>query len=491
MSSFLKIFRSSKNPKVTPVRLGLDCFEERVVPASQVTSVLNRGVLTLTAQDAASVEKLVITNGSAPNSINVAGLDATKILNGKNVVQKLDFATVRSISIVLKGGADSVEIKGVTLPGNISINAGDGGNTINLGAGNVIKGSVSILNGSVNKDTVKVSGTQISKNLSVNQGAGADQSELNISTNSRVGGSLSVIGGAGDDAVIVDSASVGSKITYSGYAGADNFKASNLSVAGAVKISLGENNNFVSVSQSTLGSSVSILSGASSDKVILTNTVLNGMVAVRLGDGDDVVSLNGLTSKSNLSFDLGNGYNTFNLDSDGSNKGKSGSVLAGNLSVNSGTGVDHVNFGSVNPVDIGGITNIYLGKEGLLNTVYGEVCTIDDTTFRKAVTIDMGVDYTWDTLNIETRGTAANASTRFAGKLAVFTRGGDDSVTVGKYKGDSRNLVTFDVKPLFNGGSNKDDGDCLMAYNGFFNKVSLLDMSGYSVNFDIIDWPGM
>jgi hypothetical protein len=177
--------------------------------------------------------------------------------------------------------------------------------------------------------TLSAAGTQVlwAKNLSV---GGFDHSEVSFDTtgtgdsSSRIGGSLVVTGGQGDDSVLANE---------------------NLHVAGDVRMALGDGANTVVLGGEVPGMAVdgqmSIKTGKDSDSVLLQNFDVRGPVSISTGAGDDHLSIQGQsTFKSAVTIDQGAGADTMAIGT-----AADGVTFAGVVYIRQGAGDDQMIVG--------------------------------------------------------------------------------------------------------------------------------------------------
>ncbi|WP_020473139.1 hypothetical protein [Zavarzinella formosa] len=455
---------SSRTRRRQQPRLGLECFEERTVPtASQITATLSGGTLTLTAQDAASVEDVALSDTTnVPGAITVSAASmGTTFKFGATTGTTFDFAGVKSISVFLKGGADSLNAQGIHLSGNLSINGGDGGNNITLSNNTFVGGTVTVTNGigaMGDLDILDVNSTHIGKNLVINQGTGKQTTDTEVFGTTFIGGYISELGCAGPDDLSIQTTNIGSYLSLTGGLGDDQLSLTTSNVGSYVKAALGDGNNMAVISGSSVGGSVSVTTGLGTDSFELTNTTVGTTVTASMGEGNDKVRLLDASIGGATSVALGNGANSLDIDSNGTpgDTSTTGSFLMGNLTVTGGTGIDIVSLGSDKPVIVGGMTSMALGNEPTPTTpTTGDTVNIDDTTFLNTVNLDFGAGNAIDQLLVDIKPGTAGVLTKFADKLTVTMGGGDDLVRLGVAM-SANNGVYFGVAPAIDGGTGDD-----------------------------------
>jgi hypothetical protein len=177
--------------------------------------------------------------------------------------------------------------------------------------------------------TLSAAGTQVlwAKNLSV---SGWDHSEVSFNTTgadeavSRIGGSLVITGGKGDDSVRANE---------------------NLHVAGDLRMALGDGANTVSLGGDVPGMAVdgqvSIKTGKDSDSILLQNFAVRGPMSISTGAGDDYLNIQGQsTIMSTVAMDQGAGADTMAIGTEAD-----GVTFEGVVSIRQGTGDDQMIVG--------------------------------------------------------------------------------------------------------------------------------------------------
>jgi hypothetical protein len=179
---------------------------------------------------------------------------------------------------------------------------------------------------------LSAAGTQVlwAKNLSV---SGWDHSDVSFDTtgtgdsSSRIGGSLIVTGGQGDDSVLANE---------------------NLHVAGDLRMALGDGTNTVILGGEVPGMAVdgqvSIKTGKDSDSILLQNFAVRGPMSISTGAGDDNLNIQGQsTFKSTVAIDQGAGTDTMAIGT-----AADGVLFAGVVNIQQGTGDDQMIVGVPN-----------------------------------------------------------------------------------------------------------------------------------------------
>lgn len=245
-------------------KLRFESLERRLVMAGDVTIDLQGSSLIVTGDDVANQVEIA---GDGSGNIVVTGLNG-ETLTGDTSVPRSD---VRSIVIRLGDGADLASLRRINIKGSITISAGRGQNTVNVGGspGNAVK----------------------------------------------VGQDLSVLTGGGLDTVNVTSAEVGRTVRVITAQGNDNVVIQNSSIGAGLNVSLGSGVNDLALENLDVGRSLVVAAGVHVDTIALRNIdIADGVVAIATGAGNDVVELDGVDVRS-LNVSTGNGADELTLTS--------------------------------------------------------------------------------------------------------------------------------------------------------------------------------
>jgi hypothetical protein len=218
------------NSRIRHRRLLVESLERRDTPAGTVTASVVGGVLTLTGDD---LDNSIEVQQTGPGAFTVSGVNTT-IQGGPT------FTGVTSISADLADGNDIVSLfssvdldtdgsADFILPGAVSINAGDGSNTLGLTAPGAIKvGSFSYTGGD-GPDVVQVAGgvgkgSKVTGNMSVAVGIGFNSqgpiyadTVINLSNLGVDGfGGIKLTGADGPEQLTLTGMTVGRSLTADG-----------------------------------------------------------------------------------------------------------------------------------------------------------------------------------------------------------------------------------------------------------------------------------
>jgi hypothetical protein len=386
----------------------IECLETRIAPALITPIVVSKGVLLLKHDTASGTADNLTVTETAPGSFHVTDSMAS-----------MDYGTftgVKSINVQFGATNDSLtlEVSGDGLAGALTVNTGDGTNSVNLnttGSAGRIVGAVNIIGGSGADTVTPGNGIVIGGKVSFTGNDGADSiiadnayltkrlSLDNVETITFGQSSPVVVGGMtvdNDEAatlitfILNDIVSIKGFINYCGSdTQADNVTI-NGQVSGLVKLMLEGGTNTVSIA-GELGSALNISATGGNDSVRFTNhstsviplipgttsvaTIAKG-VRIALGDGtntlsmaegshffnsvtlltgagDDTVNMGDFYIAKNLTLSLGDGANTAQLDPDSGIGQSVEHVVSGNLKLTSGAGNDTL---SIDNLIAGGLT---------------------------------------------------------------------------------------------------------------------------------------
>ena len=459
-------------------RPDLETLEDRRTPA--VTASIVNGNLILTG-DAA--DDLFSIDPISPGIYVINGLGTT--ING-------------SPSLTTSS------LPGRVVTGDLRINIGGGNDRVNIGA--LVVPRDLLFQGGADGNFLSMSGTNIGRHLTVTGSNGSDLAGLSFGA---VGGNVTFKLGNGHNNPGILASSIGGNVSFVGGADTDIFSLNItddntfVDIGGNVQVNLGNGSNSVLLAASdgsggvngllTIGGSLTITGGVATDSVgvqaLQNGSKINigGNVTINLNGGDNSTaltinaaesawnvggslklsgkggidalstggSINLLTVGKNLSANLGNGNNTFELR---------GQTLVGrNLSIQGGTSEDHVLVTSTAaPPRILGKTSVSLGNGTGSVDLQG--------FYSGAVAVVTGSD--GDTIDLE--------SATFLGAVSLSSGNGDDFVNID-------NAVFHSVFKLLAGGGLDDlkfeqetalDGDTT-----FVGKVSVKAGSGNDILF--------
>src|SRR5262245_52286062 len=318
-------------------RLALQTLEGRLAPAN------------LTVAFSPLTHVLTVTGDNDANDLTVQGdasdpthftLTSTGTINGIAG----PFSTpsgVRSMAIRLLANNDQVgfgNVPGVHLLGSLSIDGGDGANSVTASALSVGKG-VTIANG-VGNDTTTLLDVSIGGSLTVRNGNGDSTVKVAraVAPIAAIGGSVLVTNGAGRDTTeLTDTHIGGGVIVRNGLPDATG-------IAGTMQIFNNFNPGFRTQVRGSV--SLSFLEGDQNGVSVLSDVEVGGDVTFAFGTGDFAATFDAFTVtqpvvvRGNLTV-IGTGSGTVNL---GTNISSRGLVVGKALRITTGSPADNVNM---------------------------------------------------------------------------------------------------------------------------------------------------
>jgi len=265
-------------------RLLVERLESRHLMAGDVVAYVSNHGLVIWGDDADN--GVVLTYDSTTQKYGVAGSDAggaPTTVNGQDTsTGPVTFAGVTHVYIGLNGGDDQLQVGSAQavdflLRQWMSIDMGEGNDKVVLGsAGNAAVGAAPAA--AVN--------VRIGTSLNVNLGAGNDEVDL---ANADVGLNLNVFAGDGDDKV-----EFATEFTPTGATTPQFFP---VRVHGGSTLSLGGGADELKMNHFVVLGSLTILDGAGAANISLTNGDVSKTLTINTGDDADVVVVDNVRSK--------------------------------------------------------------------------------------------------------------------------------------------------------------------------------------------------
>lgn len=361
-------------------RLNLTSLENRVTPAATL-SYLN-GNLTVTGDNTGNVIAVAATgsnqlsvsvNSIGMGSFNVTGNLAINSGNGADTVTIALGANTFSGNVTINTGTtstgnDNVAISNGALTGRLSVTTSSHNDVVTLTNLNAT-GILNSFTGGAGTDTLTIVNSNLSdlnlingfNSISLLGGTAGgviinSQSEgiaTNVVFNSAISvtGDITMITGAGNDSLVL-SGTFGGNITFVGGNGMNMFQTFNATVSGNISAILGNGVDAVGMINSTVNGSVQFNTGDGNNNYLLSDIAssVNGHFSITAGNGNDFVGNIatyipasagaaaphfGINVAGNLNVNLGNGSNTFLLNTVANS-------IGGNISITSGAGADAV-----------------------------------------------------------------------------------------------------------------------------------------------------
>lgn len=353
-------------------------------------------------EGAGGMDVLTVAGGASVSGIvagGQVGADASAPLDAADLIVINTTGSVGGVQGNL--GNDTIYVVGgSTVVGNVEGN--EGSNQIRIGGlGALPDGSVPAT------DTVTVGGNVLGGDGTATDG----NNQIWVLGGAHVVGK--VVGGNGNDSIVLNGATaavdgaieggagndtialmLGKVASVAGGAGDDNISLSGATVAGA--IDAGEGNNFVTLSA---GTAASVSAGAGADTITLSGATIGG--AINAGDGNNIVMLSAGTAAS---VSAGAGVDTITLA--GATIGGAINSGAGNdiINLNSGTVTGGVNAGAgADTLNVAGAT-FTLGNTKLDGGAAGKGNILNLNSVNQTLISPQNNLVNWDTVN-------ANSST--------------------------------------------------------------------------------
>jgi hypothetical protein len=252
----------SNRPLANQARLHLEILEGRETPSGNVTAALSAGSLTVVG-DAAN--NLIAVTQYAFGDLLIQGLGGTMV-NGQPLLY-LRGATLAQATFAMQGGADQVQIQNLRLPGNLTLDLGDG------------------------NDTAWLTNISAGGNLTVLGGAGDDSVFANYLT----AGSLLVDGGVGINSLSLGQVTAAGNLSVISGIGADRVWVSG-ATAGNLSVSTGDGADLITLYGVRVNHNLSVDAGTGNDSVAVTNVSAAGIATILGGLGTDTLTNGGITS---------------------------------------------------------------------------------------------------------------------------------------------------------------------------------------------------
>jgi hypothetical protein len=404
--------RSARPRRAASLRL--ERMEGREVPANlTVTFAPATHTLTVVGDEAAND---VVITGDLFDPTGMTVSSPTDVINGSAVSVTVLYG-VYNLDVRLGGGDDRLTLGGtpaspdlpVILAGRLSINGGDGANTV-IGTRLRVDRGATIVNGA-GYDWTDLSDVLFRGSLTVQNGAGGSQVSVYRTSPgaAAINGSVRVTNGAGADFTFVSDLTAGGGVSVrngapapGGSAGAfvlgNYWNTTQSQVHGGVSASFAGGNGYVAVGDVEVGKGVALAYGAGSFITTVDGSVTGRPTTVW---GGLTVSGTGRQSVS-----LGTGGSSFGLE------------VGGNLSVTTGGQTDTLNLYRAR---VGGSTGLRLGDGGNL-------VRVDDSVFTGAFGLTTGTGA--DNILVDTLP-GTTSPTTFRGPGTIREGAGVDTLTLG------------------------------------------------------------
>ncbi|HYF35341.1 MAG TPA: hypothetical protein VD994_08645 [Prosthecobacter sp.] len=327
----------------------MEVLEKRLAPAGIVTAILSGGSLKLTGD---SAENLLKIEETAPDVFRVTGLDGTMIkLGAADAAESVDInAALKGLAIDLKDGNDTLELASLSLAGNVDVKLGEGDN-ITAFNGVTVTGNLSV-QASKGMDQVRFSAAplEITGLTSVNLGDGDNTVEMSLmESDNRMtfGKGFAYTGGKHSDQITAAGLDLffgALDLKMGAGSSTANFGVERLTVVGAVNFTSSEHGDTLSafvLSASggiDIGGNVTIKHGAGDGETWLgnhsTSLIIGGSLSITHGDavGGHLLKIETPVFIVGGNVAITQGSGTFNTTID------AGTAIGGKLTIANGEG---------------------------------------------------------------------------------------------------------------------------------------------------------
>jgi hypothetical protein len=366
--------------------------------------------------------------------------------------------------------------------GNVALGLGSGGNDVTFQTG-YFGGSVSVTGGA-GPDVILLGGGNsdviIAGSAAFKLGNGENKLSASQDDPVRIGGSLTYIGGTGNDTIDLDNAAgvnrleVGGKATFASGAGANSAEFDALTVGGSIAFTGGAGFDSIVVSGGlTVGGNVTIAPGNGENAFFptppgnLENTI-GGSLIYSGGVHGDYVYLDGTTTGRNVSVALGESDVDGQFCVAGQNEA---ATVHGSLKITGSGKADGITLRSLH---VGNALTVLAGGGT-------DVLDINDTQVAGTTRFDLGAGT--DLLQIETTGFPTHPDpAMFGGVVTVKAGDGDDTLNLSS-DADAGTHVHFGSKLVLQGGTGTDT-----VLNTIFN---VFEVSGNASDFETVTGPDL
>jgi cyclophilin family peptidyl-prolyl cis-trans isomerase len=243
---------------------------------ARIEHLENRALLAGNVVASLNGTHLTLTGDTADNAVEIA-------VNGNQVqVRGLNNTTINGGTAVFVAAANTD-----TLTGNVLINLGDGNDAAVFARNVKLSGSVSVVGGNGN-DALSSTGATFNRNVAFLGGPGNDTFSLQDSTTNAA---ILIYGEAGNDLISLTDMTVNGPVIIKGHAGDDGVSLNNVTGTGSIGIETGRGEDDVTVRNSTLNGTLVIKTRQGQDAVMLDENTFNGIVSINTGRSNDALDV--------------------------------------------------------------------------------------------------------------------------------------------------------------------------------------------------------
>jgi Ca2+-binding RTX toxin-like protein len=384
------------NNKITITDLASDLEASRL---STFGLRLGTGTSTLTVTPSSIAATLWIDDHDLASSYTYAvGSTLVRGVTASTTTTSIPYLVFTGGLDIDSGSGDDVYTVSSATIASLTINTGDGDNTITVQPGST--GSTTItsftVNGGTGVETITVASTTVGT-MMVSALDGADVVDL-VDVKTDTGGSITVYGGAGDNVVKVESTSTGKtaidSMTIEGDADVDTITVGSTTggstTIGTLEITPLGDDDVVTVQASTVDS-MTITSGTGADKITVVASTVGSITSagwtIDSGDGEDEVTvqsgvvtsltINGGADGDTIDVASTGAWSLVIVAAEGDNVVTVESSTVQSMNITAGSGADQFNV-SVDQATTGGAMSIDGGAGG--DTFAIDSTTIDSMT---------------------------------------------------------------------------------------------------------------
>lgn len=411
-----------KNP-ISSLTL-LESLESRLAPAGLVTLSVSAGVLSLTG-DALANDLQITESGDFWTISAQAGGTTEFRMNGGPVLSSITFAAPLSLKASMGAGADDLLLDGLSLPGTLTLDTGDGHDSVDL-TSTFISGLATVRMGTGSDYFTAGGELFFGKGLSVDLGNGANTFDVNAVTLQSNGNISALAGGTTIEKQTF--------ILAAGSAVVNGAVTLRTTTSSATDFEIGD---VLSDSLRVTGA-MTLQSVSGDDAVFLRGDVdVGGLLTMNLSNGTNtVVSTNlEILRARGLSYIGGAGQD--NVAIEGTQV-----TITGNISASMGAGSNQLFLDAANSLRVsgavgytGGIGNDTLIVEGPDVVINGALSMVGSN----------GLNALY-----------LNATVASVGAVSFSAGAGNDVVDIGQYQGDS-SLVSVRGNVTLNTGTGSAD----------------------------------
>lgn len=325
----MKVYRRTRR-SARPI---MESLEGRQLLSGDLTASVAGGHLVLLG-DAEANEVVLTAGANAGEVVITSGASATTI-NGEDGPATLTGVT-RGIVGWLRAGDDSLRISGLTVRGNIRLDAGAGADAITLDGDTSVAGHLRVLGG-LGDDTITLDALEVASNVALGNIAGNDTFNANQVD---IGGVLQVRGGAGDDEVSLTDSEIRRTVVIHGA----DLSLNGCDLGGALVVVTGLLDGDVEIIDSTIAKPTILVTRAGADSITLAGSTFGHTFVAVTGLGADTVTIEECVFQGHFVLNTGLGDDVVNIQAEVVLEG-AGTRFRRNAVIRTGAGDDELTIG--------------------------------------------------------------------------------------------------------------------------------------------------